>query len=179
MTNITKGLLDRLFGRSGVTPKVNSRELRHYIQQYVNTGRNPASLQRYLNRRGVSTRDLGFAKITRQVQDESSNRRRLEGRRSTLKPRPGRDMIASQFKIPANYRYVLEVTYRDPQDGELYKSTRSIYSQERLSKGAAEALGVIAAEQGLINPRGGYDPSAVLEVQGASLFQAYYNKGSK
>jgi len=171
-------LLTRLFGDDGPPPVIDKGELRHYIQSYVNSGRNPASLQRFLNRRNVSTAGLGFKDIAARAVAEFSNRRAIEGRSGLLIPRPGRDMIPSRFKIPANYRYVSEITYYDPDTGDTFTTSRSVYSQELITKTQVEALSIKAANAGLQSPRGPSDPYAPLQVQSASLYGAYYNEGT-
>lgn len=149
--------------------------LRSIVQQGVRRGIQADSIRRQLNRQGVSTAGLGVQTLYREAAAELANEQKLAGRSSQLIPRPGRDMIPKTFKVPVDFSYVVNVRYVDPDSSDVLTQARTVYSQNQLSKGQAEALAVTDALQGLSSPRGASDPFAPLEVDGGDLVNAYYN----
>lgn len=134
------------------------------------------SARRALNRAGVSTRGLGLPRLFARAEAIHNNTQVLAGRRSTFKPGPGRGTVAEPFKVPANYRYVVNVTYRDPATGDRFTNARSVYSRERLSLGQAEMVAFQQAERGLRSPRGKSDPFAPFTVERADMLNAFHNE---
>lgn len=119
---------------------------------------------------------LGLPSMFARAVRVTDNAARLLGAHRNTIPRAGRDMVPESFKIPANYRYVVEVAYKDPTTGEVFTQARSVYSLDALSLAEAERLGMRSATLGLRSPRGRSDPFAPFQVDSAIVLNAYYNE---
>lgn len=150
--------------------------LRSIVQQYVRAGMQRDSLRRQLNREGIKTRGLELGRLWSESVQELFNQRQLVGRASTLRPRPGRDMLARPFKDPYNFRYVVQLEYLDPETGEPEVTALSVLSNDELTKGEAQRRALSWAEA-TAGPEGRYGVTESWQLLSTELINAYYNEG--
>ena len=158
-----------------LTGLINPVRLASLVQRYVGGGLKADSLRRALNRQGISTAGLNLGAKVASARVDYDNSLLIRRSSGNLLPRPGRDMVGVPFKVPARYKYVVNISYLDPDTGEIFTAFRTVYSQDLLTKAQAQRLGMSQAQQGLQSPRGKSDPFAPLRVAGADLENAYYN----
>ena len=158
-----------------LTGLINPVRLASLVQRYVGGGLKPDSLRRALNRERISTAGLNLGAKVASARIEYDNSLLIRRSSGNLLPRPGRDMVGVPFKVPARYKYAVDISYMDPETKEIFKQIRTVYSQDPLTKAEAQRLGMSQARQGLQSPRGKSDPSAPFRVVEADLVNAYYN----
>jgi hypothetical protein len=150
--------------------------MRAMAQQYITRGMKLDSMRRQLNRMGFQAPVATLRQLWQEGTEELMNATTLVGRRSNLRPLPGRDMLARTFKSPFNYRYAVKVNFLDPITGEARSSVLSVLSNDRLTKGEAQrrALGVATRSTDAAGKYGIVERGLVLD---AVLENAYYNEG--
>lgn len=158
-----------------LTALINPVRLASLVKRYVGGGLKADSLRRALNRERISTAGLNLGTKVAAARAEYDNALLIRKARGNFIPRPGRGMVGVPFKVPARYKYVVDVGYLDPETKEVFKAMRTVYSQDLLSESEAQRLAEYHARQGLVSPRGKSDPSAPLRVASADIENAYYN----
>lgn len=150
--------------------------MRALVQQGLRAGNQLDSVRRAINRRGFQAPKHILEQLWVEAAEEFMNNIGLEGKRSNLRPRPGRDMITRTFKSPFNYRYAVKVNFLDPSTGEQRSSVLSVLSNERLTKGEAQrrALHVATRSTDAAGKYGIIERGLVVD---AELENAYYNEG--
>jgi hypothetical protein len=148
--------------------------LRTLAQSFVKQGRTLKALEGAVYRDRGSVAGLGLGKLHREAQEISANEMQIRGRRGNLVPRPGRDMVPTEFKLPFKYRYVVEINFREG-NGPLQTTAVSVYrNEDNLSKGAIQAQ-VLADATFEVGRQYWADITPQSKVVSTELINAYWN----
>lgn len=147
--------------------------IRNTIARGVRANIQPDSIRRALNRQGISTSGLGLRGRVEAQRVVQRNTELLQSRRTNYRPGPGRGMIKAVSREPFDYRYVVNVTYRDLNTGQLVTEARSVSSNIRLTVGQAQRQALADARLGLLSPRGKSDPRGRLQALSSLIEQSY------
>lgn len=119
-------------------------KLRPLLFQAINDGIKMKSFARRIQRAGMQTGGIGLNRLWAQATEELKMASAIKFVNLSARPRPGTSMVIQPFKVPVNYRYVVQFDYTNPSTGVGEKRAISVYSNRDLTRGEAQ---ILATEQ--------------------------------